>query len=114
MKSLGLRPLLRAVCSDSGGRWNPGNAKPAAAAACSECRRAAECSWAFRRSSATEDERGSDDPRDELLVEVVPVLQIEWAREVHVGEDVAVEEPLVMGDFAGQHEHRPGKAAVVE
>lgn len=31
---------------------------------------------------------------------------------MHVGEDVAVDDPVVIGDFAGQHEHKLGKAAV--
>lgn len=30
---------------------------------------------------------------------------------MHVGEDVAVDDPVVIGDFAGQHEHKLGKAA---
>lgn len=30
---------------------------------------------------------------------------------MHVGEDVTVDEPVVMGDFAGQQEHKLGKAA---
>lgn len=94
--------LLRELWwNDSGGRWRPGNAKPAAAAACKDCNKAAECSWALRRNSATEDERGS---------------QLPWAEcGGDSGELVADEQetlteppPPAWGGFKVQHEQSPG------
>lgn len=123
IKSDGFRPaLLRAEWSDSGGRWNPGKASPAAAAACSECSRAAECSCALRRSSATEEERGSGSPllTTELVIAdrpeadepttVPPVCAVVEGGEdeLHVGDE---EEPVVVGVLTGQQEQSPGKAA---
>lgn len=96
---------------------NAGNENPAAAAACSECNNAAECSWALRRNSATDVVRGSvvdddddgdpeavadggdkfDEMPDEELVRFVDNEEIDATAEA---DDVIV----------GQHEHRPGKA----
>ncbi len=76
-----------ALWSDSGEKCSAGNENPAAAAACNDCSSAAECSWAFRRSSATELDRGS------VLADV--------------GDSDAEE---VVGGLIGQQEHRPGKA----
>lgn len=72
--------LLNAVWNEIGGKWNPGNARPAAAAAWSDCNNAAECSCAFRLSSATDVDRGSaievtnDEPE---LVVGVPKVEAE-------------------------------------
>ena len=73
---------------ESGGKCRPGNAKPAAAAACRDCNKAAECSWALRLSSATDEERGSQFPwavwggdSGELVAEgheTVTELAVEW------------------------------------
>lgn len=90
----------RALLKFNGGK-NAGNENPAAAAACSDCKSAAECSWAFRRNSATDVVRGSfvDD-------DVTPAaLVIIGERFVHNDEiDDVVDDVIV-----GQHEHRPGK-----
>jgi hypothetical protein len=84
--------LLNAECNDNGGKCKPGKCRPAAAAACSECNNAAECSCALRRNSATELDRGSHSEDDDV---------------VEVDEhDVVVDE-----DLAGQHEQSPEKAA---
>lgn len=80
---------LRALCKESGGKCSAGNENPAAAAACSDCNRAAECSCAFRRNSATELDLGSD-----VLLELVG--------DRDDADDV--------GGFIGQHEHNPGNA----
>lgn len=82
---------FRALCNDNGGKCKAGNENPAAAAAWSDCKSAAECSWAFRRNSATELERGSD-----VLFELV-------------GDNDDADD---VGGFMGQHEHRPGKAEI--
>lgn len=83
---------------ENGGKWSPGKASPAAAAACRECNRAAECSCAFLLSSATELDLGS-----ELLVGVN-------AEETDAIAEPAIEQvgELLVG-FIGQHEQRPGK-----
>lgn len=78
--------------SDSGEKCKAGNEKPAAAAACNDCNSAAECSWALRRSSATELDRGSA------------------VADVGDSDDDADDD--VVGGFIGQHEHKPGKANV--
>lgn len=81
------------MCKDSGGKCNAGNENPAAAAACRDCNRAAECSCALRRNSATELDRGSD---------------------VLVGDSDEPDDADVVGGFMGQHEHRPGKAVKIK
>lgn len=78
-----------ALWSDKGEKCNAGKEKPAAAAACNDWSNAAECSWALRRSSATELERGS------VVAEVGDK-----------DEDAEVD----VGGFIGQQEHNPGKA----
>lgn len=90
--SFNLRWLV-ALWSDSGEKCNAGNEKPAAAAACNDCSSAAECSWALRRSSATELERGS------------------VVADVGDSDDDADD---VVGGLIGQHEHKPGKAKHME
>lgn len=77
-----------ALWSDNGEKCKAGNEKPAAAAACNDWSNAAECSWALRRSSATELERGS------VLADV--------------GESDEDADDVV-GGFRGQQEHKPGK-----
>lgn len=77
-----------ALWSDNGEKCNAGNEKPAAAAACNDCSNAAECSWALRRSSATELDRGS-------------------VADVGDSDDDADD---VVGGLIGQHEHKPGNA----
>lgn len=78
-----------ALWSDNGEKCNAGNEKPAAAAACNDCSNAAECSWALRRNSATELDRGS------VLADVGD------------SDDDADD---VVGALIGQQEHKPGKA----
>lgn len=78
-----------ALWSDNGEKCNAGNEKPAAAAACNDCSSAAECSWALRRSSATELERGS------VVADV---------------GDSDEDADDVVGGLIGQQEHKPGKA----
>ena len=87
--------LFRALCNESGGKCKAGNEKPAAAAACNDWSSAAECSWALRRSSATELDRGSD------AEPVGDKDDCEWADELDV-----------VGFFIGQHEQRPGNAVL--
>lgn len=87
--SFNLRWWFVALCSDNGEKCSAGKENPAAAAACNDCSNAAECSWALRRSSATELERGS------VLADVGD------------NDDEAED---VVGGFIGQQEHRPGKA----
>lgn len=93
---------FRALLKLSGGK-NAGNEKPAAAAACSDCSRAAECSCALRRSSATDVVRGSfaDD-----------VLTLTFVR---AGERFALNDEIddvVDEVIVGQHEHKPGNPAL--
>lgn len=93
-----------------------GNEKPAAAATWSDCNKAAECSWALRRSSATDVVRGS------LPVDVVEPVNVDGGDEL---EDGTADVPLLVADrlwtseeivaaaddvIVGQHEHNPGKA----
>lgn len=95
------------VDMENGDKCSPGNAKPAAAAACRDCRRAAECSWALRRSSATELERGS-----------VELAQFEGARMEDTAEgaddDGEAATTEVGGELVGligqQEQARPEKA----
>lgn len=87
--------------NERGGKWRPGKAKPAAAAACKDCNKAAECSWALRLNSATEEERGSQ------------LECVEWGGDsgelVAEEQDTATEELAVeCGGFRVQHEQRPG------
>lgn len=90
----------RAPLKFNGGNENAGNENPAAAAACSDCKSAAECSWAFRRNSATDVVRGSF--ADDVVTPAALVIIGE--RFVHNDEiDDVVDDVIV-----GQHEHRPG------
>lgn len=84
-----------AECNDNGGKCSEGNENPAAAAACKDCSRAAECSCALRRNSATELDRGSEE---------FPLLP-------PVGDKEDADE---VGTLMGQHEHRPGNARIKE
>lgn len=89
----------RVLVKFNGGK-NAGNENPAAAAACSDCKSAAECSWAFRRNSATDVVRGSF--ADEVVMPAALVIIGE--RFVHNDEiDDVVDDVIV-----GQHEQRPG------
>lgn len=109
------RLLANALCRLSGGKLNAGNENPAAAAACSECNNAAECSWALRRNSATDVVRGSVDDDDDGEPEAVAnggdkfveMLDEELVRFVDNDEIDATAEAVVM---VGQQEHKPGKA----
>lgn len=94
------RELVSALCKVSGGKLNAGNEKPAAAAACNDCNKAAECSCALRRNSATDVVRGSlADAVDTLLAFVIVVARLAVNDEIDdVADDVIV----------GQHEHKPG------
>lgn len=114
--SIVFRLLANALCRLSGGKLNAGNENPAAAAACSECNNAAECSWALRRNSATDVVRGSVDDEDDGEPDAVAnggdkfveMLDEELVRFVDNDEiDDATVEAVVM---VGQHEHKPGKA----
>lgn len=93
---------------DRGGKCSPENDKPAAAAACSECKSAAECSCAFRLSSATDVVRGSVELIEfnedtitaaAVVAEVDKWLQSEWAfsAKLPYGDGV---------DFKAQHEQK--------
>lgn len=107
------RLLANALCRLNGGKLNAGNEKPAAAAACSDCNNAAECSWALRRNSATDVVRGSDDDGDPEAetnggdrFDVMPdeeVVRFEAKEEIDATADA--DDVIV-----GQQEHRPGKA----
>lgn len=100
--SPGLSIDLRALLKFIGGK-KAGNENPAAAAACSDCRSAAECSWALRRSSATDVVRGSF--ADDVVTPAALVIIGE--RFVHNDEiDDVVDDVIV-----GQHEHKPGNPA---
>lgn len=93
--------LLNAECSERGGKCSPGNASPAAAAACNDCKSAAECSCALRLNSATELERGSD-----VKLLIVDVADVDDDDD---DDDVAVDDTGgKVGGFMGQHEHNPG------
>lgn len=109
------RLLANALCRLSGGKLNAGNENPAAAAACSECNNAAECSWALRRNSATDVVRGSVDDDEDGEPDAVAnggdkfaeMLEEELVRFVDNDEIDATAEAVVM---VGQQEHKPGKA----
>lgn len=97
--SIAFRDVFNALCKLSGGKLNAGNWKPAAAAACNECNKAAECSWALRRSSATDVVRGSFDPDGDTLLVVFNAERLALSDEI---DEAAV-------DVIGQHEHNPAK-----
>lgn len=94
-----------------------GNENPAAAAACSDCNNAAECSWALRRSSATEVVRGSvvddDDDGDadavtnggDKFVEMPDEELVRFADNDEIDAAADADDVIV-----GQQEHKPGKA----
>lgn len=79
----------------SGGK-NAGNENPAAAAACNDCKRAAECSCALRRSSATDVVRGSFDD---------DVVTLAFGERFALNDEIA---DVVADVIVGQHEHKPG------
>lgn len=84
---------------ENGDKCNPGKANPAAAAAWRDCKRAAECSCAFRLSSATELDRGSGE-----LAQLDGVNMEDTTEGVVDEEDEMAE---VGGEFVGligQHE----------
>lgn len=114
--------FVKAWCSDSGGKCSPGNDKPAAAAACNECNKAAECSCALRRNSATDDDRASvevkelnvEDMAAETAVTVFKAFDCDIIGSERIDEQVVdVEEPEVVSGFIGQHEHKPGNPAKI-
>jgi hypothetical protein len=87
--------LARACRVESGGRLRPrpmGNCWKLATC-CKLCRSAAECSWAFLRSSATLEERWSAAAALECAVD--------WSSR---------EPPIVDMGLMGQQEHSPGNA----
>lgn len=92
----GFNICFRAVLKLSGGR-NAGNENPAAAAACSDWRSAAECSWALRRNSATDVVRGS------FAVDADTLVTADERFALNDEIDDAVDDVIV-----GQHEHKPG------
>lgn len=98
--SIAFREVFNALCKLSGGKLNAGNWKPAAAAACNECNNAAECSWALRRSSATDVVRGSLEPDGDTLL-------AEFNADERLALNDEIDEAVV--DVIGQHEHKPGK-----
>lgn len=85
---------FRELLKLSGGK-NAGNENPAAAAACNDCKRAAECSWALRRNSATDVVRGS------FADDVVTLAGERFA----LNDDI---DDVVDDVIVGQHEHKPG------
>lgn len=94
VNKVGFNIDFRVLLKFNGGK-NAGNEKPAAAAACNDCKRAAECSCALRRSSATDVVRGS-------FADDVDVID---------GERFALNDAIddVVDDvIVGQHEHKPG------
>lgn len=98
--------MLSALCKLSGGKLNAGNEKPAAAAACKLCNKAAECSCALRRSSATEVVRGSlGDVHDVAAFVIVDRLDVADVERLALSDDEidAADDVIV-----GQHEHKPG------
>lgn len=98
----GLSIDFRALLKFSGGK-KAGNENPAAAAACNDCKSAAECSWALRRNSATDVVRGSF--ADDVVMPAALVIIGE--RFVHNDAiDDVVDDVIV-----GQHEHNPGNPA---
>lgn len=92
--------MLSALCNVNGGKLNAGNEKPAAAAACNDCNKAAECSWALRLNSATDVVRGS--PTD--AVDTLPAFDIAVERLALNDEIDDVADDVIVG----QHEHKPG------
>lgn len=90
----GFSIAFRVLVKLSGGK-NAGKEKPAAAAACNDCNRAAECSCALRRSSATDVDRGS------FADDVVTLAGERFALNDEI--DDVVDDVIV-----GQHEHKPG------
>lgn len=93
-----LRELVSALCNVSGGKLNAGNENPAAAAACNDCKSAAECSWALRRNSATDVVRGS-------LIDAVETAFVIAVERLAVNDEIDAVADDVM---VGQHEHKPG------
>lgn len=91
--NVGFSMDFRAVLKFNGGK-KCGKEKPAAAAACNDCKRAAECSWALRLSSATDVVRGS---LDDTFVTVGERFAL------NVEIDDVVDDVIV-----GQQEHKPG------
>lgn len=110
--------MVKALCSDNGGKLKAGNENPAAAATCNDCNNAAECSCALRRSSATDVVRGSlpdvvvpdndvtGDELDDTADDVPPVL----ADERLDANDEMVAAAAADDVIVGQHEHKPGNA----
>lgn len=107
-------PLFRALWRAKGGRLKAGNENPAAAAACKDCNNAAECSWAFLRSSATDVVLGSEldvdklgkvgDPEDVVRESVI------LAAALDIVNDEIAEAAEEVDVIEGQHVHRPGNA----
>lgn len=96
----GFRIDFRVLPKFSGGK-NAGNENPAAAAAWSDCKSAAECSCALRRSSATDVVRGSF--ADDDVVTPAELVIIGERFEHNDEIDDVVDDVIV-----GQHEHKPG------
>lgn len=95
---VGVNMDFRVLVKFSGGK-NAGNENPAAAAACNDCKSAAECSCALRRNSATDVVRGSFADDDDPVAFVI------------VGERFALNDEIddVVDDvIVGQQEHKPG------
>lgn len=96
---LGFNIDFRVLLKFNGGK-NAGNEKPAAAAACNDCNRAAECSCALRRNSATDVVRGS------LADDVETFVNADERFALNDEIDDVVDDVIV-----GQHEHKPGNPA---
>lgn len=96
MPNAGFSIDLRALLKFNGGK-KAGNENPAAAAACSDCSKAAECSCALRRSSATDVVRGS------LADDVDTFVSADERLALNDEIDDVVDDVIV-----GQHEHKPG------
>lgn len=93
---------FRALVKFNGGK-NAGNENPAAAAACNDCKSAAECSWALRRNSATDVVRGSFADDVDTLTFVIAGERFALNDEI----DDVVDDVIV-----GQHEHKPGNPEI--
>lgn len=98
LPSPGFNMDLRAVLKFNGGK-NAGNENPAAAAACSDCKSAAECSWALRRNSATDVVRGSF--ADDVGTQTFANADERFALNDEIDD---VDDDVIVG----QHEHKPG------
>lgn len=100
----------KAWCNDNGGKWSPGKDNPETATACKLWSKAAECSCALRRNSATDEvlasvdvEPDGDNADEQTLFDWDVVGS--WVNDEHVVE-IVVDDDCVL--LLGQHEHKLG------